>query len=72
MADRAYPAAEAREVRLIIVRGVRGKGDQQDPVRSVYSLVKHDGILVACFDPYADPEGFVSGVIQGLLNDGSQ
>jgi phage terminase large subunit-like protein len=67
--ERPYPAAEAREIRLILVRGVKGKGVEADPVRAVYSLVKHTGELVACFDPYADPEGFVSACIQGLMRD---
>lgn len=64
---RPFPAVSAMEVRLILASGNRGKGVEGDPVRAVYTLFTHDGQVVCTFDPYSDPEGHVSGSIQGLM-----
>jgi hypothetical protein len=64
---RPFPAVSAMEVRLIIASGNRGKGVEGDPVRAVYTLFTHDGQVICTFDPYADPEGYVSGALQRLM-----
>jgi hypothetical protein len=63
----ANSAALAKVVHLICVQATAGRGVEGDPVRGVTCLYTYDGTLIATFDAFADPEGWASGAMQGLL-----
>jgi hypothetical protein len=61
--------ADAREVRLIFVRSLKGDGTAESPCREVRELFTRRGELVARFDPCSKAESIATDALAGLPLD---
>jgi hypothetical protein len=61
--------ADAREVRLIYVRSLKGDGTAESPCREVRELFTRRGELVARFDPHSETESIVTNALGLALDD---